>query len=626
MTSRATPLMTSLAASLLLLCLWAANTPGSAGADSSPSATPTPSSTAASGAATTDGDTVVLNVGWATDPQNLNPFIGMESSTQELITLQYDYLTDYDPHTLQPRPRLAESWSMSPDGLRWDFKIREGVTFHDGTPCTAEDVAFTFNYIKENELGLLVSFVVNIDRVEAVDAGTARFFLEKPKANMLALMVPILPRHIWQDIDPEAAASSFQNDPPVVGSGPFQIVEYQPNGYTRLIANKDYWGGAPHVDELIFRVYQSRLTMASDLQKGTIDAACELQRAVYEKLTDTPGMATSRANPYRASTDLGFNCYDSPDSKGHPVLLDPAFRRALNYAIDKQQICEIVYGGDAVPADTILPSDYYTDPDWHWTPPADTAYTYDLDTAGRLLDEAGYRDADGDGLREYKGEPIALRLYTYEADPGLAPTGKIIVGALEEVGLEIEFQVMDEGAMIDKMWAYDGDTFTPDYDLFIWGWGGDIDPDFLLSVFTTAQIENWSDCNWSSEEYDRLYLEQSQAMDPEQRKQIVWEAQELVYDESPTAFITYPAFYGAWNTADWQGWVRTPAQTGQVVNTQYFADTYVNVRPRAATAAAAEGGIGAGTIVAIAIGAAAVIAIAGWMLVRRKRARRVEEQ
>lgn len=580
---------------------------------------------AAADGASPGAEKTVLHVGWTTDPQNLNPFIGFETATQELITLQYDYLTDFDPNTLQPRPRLAESWEMSEDGLEWTFKIREGVTWHDGEPCTAADVAFTFHYVIDNDLSLMTTYTTYIEKVEALDDTTVRFTLGQPKANMLACMVPIIPRHIWEDVDGEAAVTTFQNDPPIVGTGPFQVVEYKPNVYTKLVANKDYWGGAPRVDELIFSVYKDPVTMGADLQKGTIACAVELPVAVYKQFVDKDGWATSRQNPFRASHDLGFNCYAGKPSKGHPVLLDPEFRRALNYAIDKERIKKVAYNGDCEIAQTIIVADYYTDPDWHWQPPEAEAYTYDLEKAGQMLDAAGYPDSDGDGVREYRGEPITLRLWTYPAVPTHPTTGKILTQSFRDLGLDIEFQVMDEGALIDRMWAYDGDTFAPDYDMFIWGWSGDIDPNFVLSVFTTGQIEAWSDSNWASEEYDRLYEAQGTEMDPERRKDYIWQLQELIYRESPTAFFAYPAFYSVWNTVEWQGWVRSPSGDGHVALTQYFTDSYLNVEPKAAVTAAG-GGLSTGAIVGIVV--AAVVVVGGAILfvaLRRRGGRHVEE-
>ena len=122
------------------------------------------------------------------------------------------------------------------------------------------------------------------------------------------------------------------------------------------------------------------------------------------------------------------------------------------------------------------------------------------------LDAAGYRDTDGDGVREDKaGNPIELRLYARSQSATDQRVAKLIAGWLEAVGVQIDLQVIDEGAMSDKIYNYKGDTFAPDYDMFLWYWYSDPDPNFILSVLTEAQIGAWSDTQWSDPEYDPLY-------------------------------------------------------------------------------------------------------------------------
>jgi len=579
-------------------------------------------SSAASPASSASAADNVLRIGWMTDPDNLNPFIGIETTTQEIITLQYDYLTDFDAAKLTPRPRLAESWVESPDHLQWTFKIRAGAKWQDGVPLTAADVAFTYNYIIDNEMGLFTGFTEGMKKIAATDDTTVVFTLSRPKANMLSLMVPILPEHIWSKVDPEKAGAGYVNKPPIVGSGPFQVVEKKEGGYVRMVANKGYWGGAPKIDGVIFLTYQNATTMAEDLKMGTLDGATELPRAMYPQFKSDQRFATADTNPYRWVITFGFNCYDSPASLGNPVLKDPAFRQALNYAIDKQKIVDIALSGYAVPADTLIISGYYRDPDWNWQPPAGTAFAYDPAKAGEALDAAGYKDANGDGIREDKnGKALTLRLWTLTEPAERQTIGKMLTAQLRDIGLDVEFTVMDEGALIDRMWNYKGDTFAPDYDMFIWGWSGDMDPNFILSAFTTGQIENWSDSNWSNSEYDRLYALQGQQMDVEERKTTIWQMQELMYKESPTIFIAYPGVMSAWDAESWQGWVRAPEGDGHPFGTQYFDDTYLSVQPVIGTTTAASS---SSATVWIVVGAVAVVVVAlvAWLLLRRRAGRR----
>src|SRR5665811_1950906 len=225
-----------------------------------------------------------------------------------------------------------------------------------------------------------------IDKVEAPDATTVVFTCSKPKANMLGLWIPILPEHIWSKIKPADAEKSFKNPPPIIGSGPFQTVEWKKGAFVRLVANKNYWRGAPKVDEVIFQTYQNQDTMAQDLKTGAIQSGWNVPSAQFSTLDSQAALTGIRAVTI-GFDELGFNCADKklyPKSTGHPVLTDPAFRSALQWAVDKAKIVAIGYNGNAAPADTIITRDYYSKAaDYHWTPPAGdpNTYTFDLEKA-----------------------------------------------------------------------------------------------------------------------------------------------------------------------------------------------------------------------------------------------------
>jgi peptide/nickel transport system substrate-binding protein len=561
------------------------------------------------------GDKIVLKTGWTNDPDNLNPFIGVEGTCYEIWRLNYDLLTSWDAATLAPKPELAESWTVSDDGKVWTFKIRHGATWQDGEPVTAKDVAWTYNTIIENELSNFTGYTEFIEKVETPDDYTAVFTCSAPKANMLALWVPILPEHLWSKLPVEAIDTVYKSEPPIVGSGPFQTVEVKKGGYVRMVANKDYWGGAPTIDEVIFLTYQSADTMAQDVRSGNLDAAWNIPEAQIKPLDSLPDVVAHAYTPVGLD-QLGINCYTGKGSLGNPVLRDPAFRRALNHAVDKEQIKKIAYSGYGIMGLSIIQPDRYSDPDWHWAPPE--PYVFDLETAKSQLDAAGYKDTDGDGIRDYKGEPITLRLWARSESVSSQKAGKLIAGWFGQIGLDIDYQVLDDGFISDKQFNTDGDIFAPDYDLFIWGWGGDIDPNFILSIFTTSQIQGWSDCNWSNAEYDELFKEQQRTIDPQARKLLIDRMQQIFYDESPYIVLMYPANYEAYNTGKWTGWVRSPAgDNGAVWFTATHRDSYMKLKPKVAEEGAG-GGSNTGLIVGIVAAAVVVIGIAAWIVMRRR--------
>jgi peptide/nickel transport system substrate-binding protein len=563
-----------------------------------------------------------LRLGWTNDPDNLNPFIGYESSSYEIWAINYELLVGFRAKDFAnvPGVGLATDWQTSDDGKVWTFTITDKSKWQDGPPLTAKDVAFTFNYIIDNNLGMFTDYVKFIEKVEAPDATHVVFTCSKPKANMLGLWIPILPEHIWSKVPPKEVESKFKNPPPIIGSGPFQTVEWKKGAYVRLEANKNYWRGAPKVDEVIFQTYQNQDTMAQDLKTGAIQTGWNVPSAQFSALNNEPDLESIRAVTI-GFDQLGFNCADLkkyPKSTGNPVLQDPAFRSALQWAIDKDKIVAIGYNGNAAPADTIITRDFYSaEADFHLTP--ENPYTFDLDKASQALDAAGYPDANGDGIREYKGKPINLRLYARSESPESQNCGKLITGWFKQIGLDIDYQVIDDGALGDKQYNYDGDQFAPDFDMFIWGWGGDVDPNFILSVLTTGSIENWSDSNFSNAEYDKLFLEQQTTLDVQERIAIVKRMQQIVYDESPYIPLVYPLDLEAANKGKWTGWVRANQNRGAWwYNTQ--PDTYVAVHPGSTAPTESSGGSNTGVIIGGVI-AAIVIIILVVVLLRRRGAR-----
>jgi peptide/nickel transport system substrate-binding protein len=211
---------------------------------------------------------LVVRIGQLQTVDNLNPFIGIQGIDYEIWHLNYDFLVGFDAKTLAPRPELATSWSVSPDGKTWTFQTRQNVKWQDGVPFTAADVAFTFNYIVKNNLSNLAVYTDGITGAKATGPNTVQIYTKAPKANMLRMVVPILPQHIWSKVSGKAASTSFANKPPIIGTGPFQVVDWKPGQYVHLKANPNYWGGAPHISDLYILTYTNADTMVSDLKLG----------------------------------------------------------------------------------------------------------------------------------------------------------------------------------------------------------------------------------------------------------------------------------------------------------------------------------------------------------------------
>ena len=571
---------------------------------------------------------VVLRLGVLDDaPDDLNPFAGQSPSCREIWSLNYDLMVGFSPGDYgHPQGAcatgLADRWTVSDGGRVWTFHIRSGVTWQDGEPLTAHDVAFTYNYVIKNRLSNYTMYVNYIKSVVAPNDNTVVFTCTRPKADLLDAAIPIVPQHIWATV-PGDQAASIDATLPLVGSGPFQLTEYVIHDHADLMANPEYWGGAPKIDEVQFVYYKDADQLGRDLRSGYLQGAWGLTATLYHDLqSDGSLRVTSYVDP--ALDELGFNCYTGP-SLGNPVLKDWKFRQALQWAVDKDKIVQIAYGGLAQPADSVLTSHLWTNPDWHWTPPADEAYHFDLAKAGQLLTAAGYPLKNGVRLNK-QGKPIVLRLWTRSESESSQSAGKLIAGWFDKLGLTINLSVMADGAIQDGQYNMKGDTFMPDYDMFLWGWGGDPDPNFILSVFTTDQINSWSDCAWSDPQYDKLFLEQQTTIDPVKRADIVHKMEQIIYEQSPYIPTVHPESVEAYNDNGWQGWSSTPAKGGGVFFTSPVMTSYLTVHP--VSVASARRASSRRPLPLLPIGAvigtmAAVVAIV-WLDQRQSKAPRVQ--
>ncbi len=560
---------------------------------------------------------VILRLGWTAGPDNLNPFIGTTAAAFTVWYMNYDTLVGLNTTDVAPNKTtgLATGWTTSPDGKVWTFTLRHNAKWQDGPPVTARDVAWTYNDIVKNSIANWTSYMTSIVKVIAVDDYTVRIDCSSPQPALLANLaeVPILPEHIWAKIPVKTAVHTLPNTPPIVGSGPFQCVQWKKSNYLVMQANKSYWGGAPHVDDVVWEEYTSPDTMGEDMKSGALDGCTGLLQAQMQMLSHVKGVQV-RPVYVNGYDELGFNCYTGGPSLGNPVLKDWKFRQALQWAVDKNKLCAVAYGGMAKPADTIITANYYHNPDWHWTPPADQAYSFNLKKAGDMLTAAGYPLVNGVRLNK-QGKPISLRLYARSSYQQGIACGEFITGWFRALGLKITLSTLDDGALESDLYNTVKGVFTPNYDMFLWGWYNDVDPGPSLSYLTTAQINGWSDCAWSDPLYDATYTAQSTEMNVAKRLQLVYKCQQIIYQQSPYIPLAYSDDTEAWNTARWADWVEMPAKVGNVVEPPYGFATYLSVRPKTSGSSTPAGLIG----VLVVVGVVVVAAVGGGLYVLLKR-------
>jgi peptide/nickel transport system substrate-binding protein len=440
--------------------------------------------------------------------------------------LLYDTLIEWTEVDLF-EPNLAESWSASDDGLVWTFNIREGVTFHDGTPCTAEEIAWNLNWAQEMEIETYSFYLYNFEEVVALDPTTLQITLSEPVGNMeyLLVFVWILPPSVWQDMTYDEIME-FEDIAAGMGTGPYKLVDWTEGESLILEANENYWRGAPAVDRVIWQEYATEDAMVQALLAGEVDVVSSVPSTAIQTLQGTENIQVLNM-PTLTIEELIINSHENgtqPES-----LNDLAVRLAIEYAVDKQQIVDVAYLGYGEPATVVIPpgmGDFYNS--------EVKAIPFDPDEGNRILDEAGYLDTDGDAIREdADGNPLEYRLYA-EDTATYARVLEIISDGLLEIGISAPPTVMDEDSLIGLYPDFD-------FDLIYWGWGLDPDPDFAMLIFTCDERAEggWNDSGYCDEEFDEMYFEQAVTVDHQARRQLIWDMQAKLYEERPYIMAVY---------------------------------------------------------------------------------------
>lgn len=557
------------------------------------------------------GQKSTFTVGLKQDLDSLNPFTGITVSAYETFQLNYDQLTDYGQKDFSARPALAETWDVSADGLTWTYHIRSGVKWSDGQPLTARDVAYTFNRVLNGtyEKTNFGTYVAALTSVEAPDDQTVVMKVKKPTPVMLHLTVYILPEHIWKDVD-DKEVSSFTNEPGregIVGSGPFIVKEHKKGQFVRLEANKAYWRGAPHIDELVFRIFSNDDSLGQALRRGDIDFADDVGANVFNSLKNAPGVTTIPAQ-YGGFNEIAMNTGaalddGTPIGNGHPALRDKRVRVAIAHAIDTEALLARVFGGYGSPGTSIIPALYA---DLHYDP-GSAAHTFDLAEANRLLDEAGYtKGANGIRTMPDGSRPLTFRLLGRSSSTTSQQSVAFVSGWLRDVGIQAQPEIVSEDALTEIIGE---GTF----DMFEWGWVVEADPSYQLSTFTCANrsrsgrdgggvVANLSDSFYCNEDYDALYAKQGEQINRAARAETVKAMQKMLYDDAPYVITAYYDNLEAYRSDRFTDFSPQPAPGGSLLF-QYGSFSYLSLKPvtRKATAKATtnadESGSSSGLVV-----------------------------
>jgi peptide/nickel transport system substrate-binding protein len=503
----------------------------------------------------TSAGPVVLRVGWLGFPDTLNPAYAFLTESYAMFDFVYSTLVTEDAKG-EYVGSLAESRSVSADGLIWTYKLRPSVKWHNGEALTAEQIVWNINAFIKNPDGWVTNagYVAGFIEAKAVDNATVQISLEYPISNMdyrVSYLYIVYPKDFEGFTTPEEL-QNFTNFNPM-GTGPFKIKTLEKDQRIILLdTNPDYFGGRAKIDQIIYQTFDNSDALVQALKVGDIDMTTEVPDSAFTAVKGFDNVKSiSRVG--RSLTELIINSVPlthDPAPTRNKGLDDLQVRLAIATAIDKQDLVDVVLQGNGVPGVAIVPP---TLGGGFWFNSDLKDVTFNIDEANRILEAAGYVKG-ADGVRAKGDVRLEMRLQYPSDQPSYPRTADMIANWLSQAGIKATPESVDPDSLVTAT------NPNADYDLVIWGWGADPDPDFILSVLTSDQyVEGgWSDSGYSNPEYDQLYLDQQKTLDRTERQKIVWKMQAIMLNDRPYIVLLYGNVLEAYRSDRFKNFIESP--------------------------------------------------------------------
>ncbi|MFN2384172.1 MAG: ABC transporter substrate-binding protein [Gemmatimonadota bacterium] len=415
------------------------------------------------------GDMAVIGI--PTDLDTMFPPTSESVPSSDVYSNIYWYMMRSNPDFITFRPGLADSFRFTPDSLSVDFFIHPGITWHDGQPFTADDVVFGHTVCKAPEINWsAASWLDHITKVEALSPLVVRFTYDNRYMYQVvdANACYPLPKHILGTV-PLAAMKDHPIGRNPVGNGPFKFVSWSPNQEIVLEANTAFFRGRPPLNRLTYRIVPDQTSLATQIQNGDIDVWPRFQPSFYPALEKDEGIQVF-SYPGRAYTYLGYNSAD-------PRFSDKRVRQALTIALDRQQIVDaLIYGQGTVGSQPMISTIWAHDP-------TIKPYPHDPPRAAQLLDQAGWRDTDGDGIREKDGQRLSFTLLTNSDNQTRVDITTIVQQQFKAIGVEAKPEPLEFNTFIDRLLA-------KEFEAAVAGWSVGIKAE-LTPTFGSGELFNF---------------------------------------------------------------------------------------------------------------------------------------
>ena len=501
---------------LLAACKPAVTEPGqTAGTGTEPGETATVPETTQEVSEIVEGGTLIVRAGG--DPMSFCPSAAADDNGYAIYQNMFNRLTKLDS-SKSPIPDAAESWDVSDDALTITFHLKANMKWWDGEALDAEDVKYTFDYIKAHETCYFSSAMQIVDSIEVVDPLTVAFHMNTADMSFVARLgwyaTFILPEHIYNNGQLWEDNEASKTKP--VGSGPFMFSEYKQGESVSLVKNPNYHDGAPHLDKLVFSIIPDDTTAVQALLNGEVDTIEMIPDAFLDQLLADSNFRCDR-NIYPSPWRFIFNL------KSENVA-DLAVRQAIALCVDREDFSEKVTSG-------VMPPEYSAYPSVvEWCSNTQDVYPdCDIDAARAVLEAAGYTaDADGYYIR-------GLTLDAFEGQ--LVDMSKLLIANCAKAGIEINLIVSEYNAWAEKI--------GPGTDWMIEAQGGFMGPDpaALYSRYGSGQGSNYA--SYNNPEFDALCVQAAAEGDQAVRADLYKQAQALLIRDLPAINVLGWAGYEA---------------------------------------------------------------------------------
>lgn len=482
-----------------------------------------PELTGAVPAAQSSKDTAIFPI--IANPSTLNPILIASTAELQVATTIHDSLVRLDPVTFEPKPQLAESWSVSEDGLVWTFTLRAGVKWHDGTEFTADDVKFTTDKMLDPAVNSARGrqFAL-ITETRVVDPLTVEFVLASPWAALPVIIAgrwTAAPKHILENVD-LATDTTYSQAP--VGVGPFKFVEWVPSDHVSLEANPDYFLGAPKIPKIVFKVLPDSNVQIVQLRNGEIDAIPFFADASISAVQGQSGLVVDQGwGSIWYAVHLNMNRAN--------LFGDQKVRQALSYAIDRDALIQnLLQGVGQVATGPIIPAI-----EWAYNPNVKT-YPYEPETAKQLLRDAGWAEVDGGWEKE--GTRLAFKLSSFRGNATVEQATVLVQQYFADIGVEAEIEILEFGTFVTEV----RDNRTAEgYYSFISYMTPEPEPDGNYAYFHSSNAERGSNFTaYNNPEVDQLLDAGRAESDQAARQASYFRLQEILAEDMTRIFLFYP--------------------------------------------------------------------------------------